>query len=92
MGTTAGRPRQPGTGLPRRSHRHRGESGRRPVFHGQLIEQVARQIMQVDNPNFDPATHYGGPTLNEDCTVTRNGRVLDAARRGLPTDAPGPPQ
>src|SRR6478735_359187 len=52
--TTAGHPGQPGTRLPRRSHRHRGESGRRPVFHGQLIEQVARQVMQVDNPNFDP--------------------------------------
>ena len=56
----------------------------------QLIDQVARQItdvLQIDNARFDSATHYGGPTLDEDGTLTRNGHTLDATRRGLPTDA-----
>jgi len=55
----------------------------------QLIDQVARQItdvLRIDSARFDPATHYGGPTLGEDGLVTRNGRTLDVARRGLPTD------
>jgi K+-sensing histidine kinase KdpD len=56
----------------------------------QLTDQVARQItdvLQIDNARFDPATHYGRPTLGDDGTVSRNRHTLDAARRGLPTDA-----
>ncbi len=56
----------------------------------ELIDQVARQItevLRIDTVRFDPATQYGGPTLRDDGLVTRNGRTLDVARRGLPTDA-----
>jgi len=56
----------------------------------QLIDQVARQItdvLKIDDTRFDPATHYGGPTVTDDGRITRNNRTLDVARRGLPTDA-----
>jgi hypothetical protein len=56
----------------------------------ELIDQVGRQIatvLRIDSARFDPATRYGGPTLTDDGTVTRDGRTLDVARRGLPTDA-----
>jgi hypothetical protein len=56
----------------------------------ELIDQVGRQIravLQIDDAPFDPATHYGGPSLTGDGTITRGGHSVDVSRRGLPTDA-----
>ena len=57
---------------------------------GELIDQVCRQIveiLQIDSCGFDPATRSGLPALDPTGTVTRGGRTIDVARKGLPTDS-----
>ena len=56
---------------------------------GELIDLVRAQIvtlLRIDSCRFDPATHYGLPTLTDDGTLTRDGHTVDITRRGLPTD------
>lgn len=54
-----------------------------------LIENVSAQVvdvMQVDECRFDTAGTAVLATLNNDATVTYNGRPFDVGRLGLPTD------
>jgi K+-sensing histidine kinase KdpD len=54
-----------------------------------LADRVCAQItsvLGVDACRFDPATRYGLPTLSEEGVLVRDGRTVDVARRGLPTD------
>ena len=55
-----------------------------------LIAHVARQIvevLQIDDCRFDLGTGSVLATLESDGTVSRNGRPVDVARLGLPTDS-----
>jgi K+-sensing histidine kinase KdpD len=55
-----------------------------------LIEHVSEQIVQVlhvDKSTFDTGTESGLPTIDNDGSVTRNGRTVDVDRLGLPTDS-----
>ena len=52
-----------------------------PVVREQLVDLLA-----LDDCRFDPATSYGLPHLGADGGLVRLGRVVDVARRGLPTD------
>jgi hypothetical protein len=55
-----------------------------------LIDHVSGQIVEVlriDDCRFDSGTGSGLPTLDNDGTVTRNGRTINIDRHGLPTDS-----
>jgi K+-sensing histidine kinase KdpD len=55
----------------------------------ELIDHVCAQIveiLQIDSCSFDIGTRSGLPALDPAGTVTRDGRTIDVARTGLPTD------
>ena len=61
--------------------------GRSPA--GELIAMVAdniKTLLQADDCQFSAATSLGLPLLGTDGTLTRNGRLVDVARVGLPVD------
>jgi len=54
-----------------------------------LVDRVCAQItsvLRIDTCRFDPATRYGLPALSDEGLLVRDGRTVDIARRGLPTD------
>jgi|SRR5689334_4381725 len=54
-----------------------------------IIDSVRTQIvevLQIDGCRFDGATDSVLATLNDDATMTYNGRPYDVRRNGLPTD------
>ncbi|HEY3261521.1 MAG TPA: DUF4118 domain-containing protein [Pseudonocardiaceae bacterium] len=55
-----------------------------------LIDHVCGQIveiLQIDDCRFDAGTGSGLPILNNDATVTRDGRTINVDRNGLPTNS-----
>jgi K+-sensing histidine kinase KdpD len=55
-----------------------------------LVDDVCERIvdiLQIDRCRFDPGTGPVLASLDEDATITYNGRPYDASRHGLPTDS-----
>lgn len=60
-----------------------------PAAAADIVDQVSATIVEVlgiDRCRFTGGEAPGGPILDDDGTITRAGRRVDLARRGLPTD------